>query len=250
MTAFRSNFKSAVPVFVLTVAIFILTKNPLTGPFKLQLLLLSLIILVGQGYYLKSKSVMFMQSRFFIYLIVTFILSLVGSTGWFFSPFFFTLYLLTIMLAFVFPLAISTGFVLTLVALFSFNIGEVDLVYDYLVVLSLLTTIPLSAYLRKEYLRLREAEKDILVLKQERQSYKNKVEEMLSNVVNSFAANLRQPINDIKQIAYYSDHLKGEKKVEQTRNEIIACSEEAIKMLNDFEAQATGKKLLSSPKLN
>jgi len=43
--------------------------------------------------------------------------------------------------------------------------------------------------------------------------------------------------------------LKGKKDVEKTRDEIISCSEEAIKLLNDFEEKATGKKLLSSPQL-
>lgn len=249
MAALKNNFLSAVPIFVLTIILFILTKNPITGVFKLQILLIILIIVPIYGYFIKRSGQNLTSSKIFIYLVLSLVLSLIGATGWFFSPFFFTLYLSAIALSFIFPLSVAVGFVLTLVGLFSFNIGEVDLAYDYLVVLSLLTTIPLSIYLRKEYLRLKEAEKDILVLKSEKESYKSKVEEVLANIVNNFAVNLRQPINDIKQLAYYSDHLKGKKDVEKTRDKIISCSEEAIKLLNDFEEKATGKKLLSSPKL-
>lgn len=247
MPKLRTNFLPLLPIFILTIVIYALTKLPVVSIFKLQLLLIVLIALPLYGFYLKSKGQALSSSHLFIYLTVTFILCLVGATGWFFSPFFFTLYLMAIMLSFIYSIPVAVGFVLTLVGLFSFNIGDVDLAYDYLVVLSLLTTIPLSMYLRKEYIRLKETEKEILVLEQEKKDYQSKVEEVLANIVNNFAVNLRQPINDIKQLGYYLEHQKSQKGAEKYRSRIISSSEEAIKMLNEFEEKATGKKLLSTP---
>lgn len=240
----------ALPVFLITIVIFVLTKNPLTAPLKLQMMILSLIVLLIYGYLIKRNAEKITDKRTFLYLVTIFVLFLVGATGWFFSPFFFTLYLLIILIAFTFTLPIALGFVLTLVALFSFNIGEVDLAYDYLVVFSLLTTIPLSSYLRKEYLKLKEAEKEILVLEQHQQEYKSKVEEILANTVNKFAVDIRQPINDIKQMAYYLEHAKDKKTIDKYRDRIIASSEDAINQLNSFEAEVTGRKLLSSSEVS
>jgi predicted membrane protein len=131
-----------------------------------------------------------------------FALLLVASTGWIVSPFFFTLYLLAILLGFTFTPSTSVAFILTLAGLFSFDIGTIDIAYDYLTILSLLTVIPLTFYLRKEYLRLKETEKEILVIRKDEKVYQNKVEDLLANKVNDFAVNLRQPINDTKQLAF------------------------------------------------
>lgn len=242
-----AQFKPVLIAFFLAIAIFILTKNPLTGPFKLQMALLSLLLLVIYGFWQAKKDQSATKSPTFIFILTSTVLFLVGATGWFFSPFFFTLYLLTIVLAFVFSPAVSFGFVAALVGLFSFNIGEVDLAYDFLVVLSLLTTIPLSLYLRKEYLRLKEAEKEILVLEKEKRQYQTSVEEVLANKINSFAVNLRQPINDVKLLAYRLKNLKNNAEIEKYRQRIITSSEESLHLLKSFEEEATGKKLLSTP---
>lgn len=141
--------------------------------------------------------------------------------------------------------SVSIGFIVTLVALFSFNIGEVDLAYDFLIILSLLTTIPVGLFLRKEYLKLKESHKEILVLKHDQEQYKNKLEEVLANTMNNFAVNLRQPLNDIKQLAYLMEKAKG-KNEDKDRERIIASSEEALRILKDFEEETTGKKLLTT----
>ena len=139
----------------MTIAIYLLTKLPAISLFKLQLTALSLLVLAVYSYFLKRKKLTHLTNDTFVYLLIAFVLFLVASTGWFFSPFFFFLYLLAIFLAFIFSAKMSIIFVVVLATLFSFNIGEVDLAYDLIVVLSFLTTIPLSLYLRKNYLKLR-----------------------------------------------------------------------------------------------
>ena len=237
----------ALGTILLTVGVFILTKNPLTSRFSLHFTLLSLLLFLVYIYRTKKQGKAVRETKTFFYLATVLILFLVASTGWFFSPFFFSLYLLAIFLTFVFPAPVSFGFVFTLVGLFSFNIGEIDLAYDFLVVLSLLTVLPLSFYLKREYLRLREAEKKILVLEKDGGGYENKVEEILANKVNNFAVNLRQPINDIKQLAHRLTKINQKEEAEKDRQRIIASSEQALRMLKDFEEEVTGKKLLSNP---
>lgn len=242
-----SNFARVIGIIFTTLLIFLLTKNPITAPFKLQLALIILIVMGIYSYLLTKRGEVLSEHKPFLYLLLSFILLLVGSTGWFFSPFFFSLYLLAIFLAFTFSTAASLSFVVTLVILFSFNIGEVDLAYDFLVVLSLLTVIPISLYTRKEYLRLKEAEKDILILKKEHEKYLSKVDEVLGNKINNFAANLRQPINDIKLLGYRL--LKATKlpDLKKYSERLIFASEEALSVLKGFESETTGTTVVSTP---
>lgn len=227
-----------VRIILLTIAIFLFSKNPYTSFLSLHLTLALLLICIVL-WYKKSLSA---------YPITALILSLVAATGWFFSPFFFTLYLLAVILAFLFPPATSLGFVATLVGLFSINIGEVDLAYDFLVVLSLLTVIPISLYLRREYLRLKETEKKILILEKEHEAFATKIEEVLANTVTNFATTLRQPISTIKQLSYHMEKVHSKVEGEAHRQQLVASVEEALQMINRFEEEVTGKKLLTTPK--
>lgn len=233
-------YSPVVIISALTFAIFVLTKNPITEPFKLQMALLSILCVIIYGFMLKKKGSEASSSKSFIYLVTATNLFLVGATGWFFSPFFFTLYLMTIILSFLFSPVVSFAFVGTLIALFSVNIGEVDLAYDFLIVLSLLTAIPLSWYLRREYLKLKQGKKDILIL-EEHKKYESKVEEVLANKINNMAVELRQPVNDVKLMAYrLAEGVKG-------RDRMITASEEALRVIKKFEGEATGKTPLSTP---
>lgn len=240
-----NKLKPAILIILITLGIFALTKNPLTGPFKLQMLLLVILTCAFYWFSLSRKGISAFTSSSFVYLFIALVLFLVDATGWFFSPFFFTLYLVGIALALMYSPTVSISFIVTLVILFSFNIGDVDLAYDFLIILSLLTTIPIGLFLRREYLKLKESNKEILVLKHDQEHYKNKLEEVLANTMNNFAVNLRQPLNDIKQLAYLMEKAKG-KDGETDRERIIASSEEALRMLKDFEEETTGKKLLTN----
>lgn len=235
----------------LTILVYSLTKIPLISFLKLHFTLLSFIALIIYGFILKKKMADRIEDRAFVYLLITSILFLVASTGWFFSPFFFVLYLLAVFLAFIFTPGVLISFVLLLTVLFSFNIGEVNLAYDFLVVLSLLTTIPLSLYLRKEYLHLKENEKKIVVLeKEQKEKYEDTIQKILANKISNFSADMRQPINDTKQLAFYIIKHHDNKEFKDSLEKIIFSSEAAIKILTDFEKNTTGKSILSTPRMN
>lgn len=143
-----SNLKSVLVMIILTILVFILTKSPLTSLYSFLLTLISFLILLSYIFLMKKGSKEIEKSRDFPYLLSLFILFLVGSTGWFFSPFFFLLYLLSVILAFMVSTTAALAFIATLVGLFTVNIGEVDLVYDLLVIISFLSSIPLIYYLK------------------------------------------------------------------------------------------------------
>lgn len=234
-------------VAALTLIVFFLTNNPFTSPFKLQLTLASLIALLGYAYFRRKEKEEFAKNQNLYFFLTLFVLFLVAATGWFFSPFFFSLYLLAIFMAFVFSPITAALFVGLLAGLFSLNIGEVDLAYDFLVVLSFLVVIPITFYLREGYLRLKEAEKEVLVLEKEKREYQDTIEAVLANTINGFAVNLRQPLNNIKQLTHRLKEVKKENEVEKNRERIIASSEEALRILRKFEEETTGKKLLTTP---
>lgn len=239
------------PIFAvvfLVILVYSFTTNPLSAGFRLQFALICITAFIVINALSKRKNSSITETKRFIFLTLLTVLSVVAATGWFFSPFFFSLYLLTILLSFTFSTGASVAFVLTLIVLFSFNIGEVDLAYDYLVILSLLTTVPLSVYLRKEYMRLQESKKEILVLEKEKKNFENQVDAVLANRINSFAINLRQPINDIKQITYMIQQETTEQKRKKDWTRILSASEEALHMIKLFEEETTGKKLSTSLK--
>lgn len=232
-------------LILITLVIYIVTKNSVTSGFKLQMALVSILVLVGFIVAYRKKENEQTNAGLFTILISITVLLIVAATGWFYSPFFFTLYLLAILFAFIFGIGTSVAFIATLTILFSFNVGEVDIAYDFLVVLSLLTTVPLTIYLRKEYLKLRESQKQILILQKEQKEYKGLVEEVLSNKMVEFGVNIRQPINDTKQLAYQIEEMKGKHDCEKNTKRIIQSSDEALDILKQFEEMVTGKKLVS-----
>lgn len=245
-----SKITSTLFIVGLTAVIFLVTKNPITAGFKLHMALISIVLLIIFVLFNRKKGQSLTSSKTFIYFFSATVLFLVGATGWFFSPFFFSLYLLTIILAFILSVGASLGFVGTLIAFFSFNVGDVDLTYDFLVILSLLTSIPISLYLRKEFLRIKEGSKDILILEKEEKEYENKITEVLANKMSNFAVSLREPINDMRLIAHRLDKVKNAKAMEEKRERIINASEQALRILREFEETSTGKKLMSTPTID
>ena len=159
------KYKNTLFIVGITVLIYLLNAVTFTKPLLLPLALAGIIGLIIHSLIQKRKGEGIVRSQRFIYILTATILLLVAATGWFFSPFFFTLYLLALVLAFEFEPAVGIGFIAVLVGLFSLNVGEVDVAYDFLVILSLIAFIPLTVYLRREFLKLKEAEKEILVLR-------------------------------------------------------------------------------------
>ncbi len=240
------SYEPALVIGILTVFVTLIPQNPLSSTLKLQLLISTVFVLILYSLWISKQGNKVLDKSMFYYLITTAVLLLVATTGWFFSPFYFLLYLVGIMLAFVFEPLVSTVFIGILVIFFSFDIGEVDVVYDFLVVLSLVPVIPLSYYLRGEYLTLKEAAKEIMVLEDEQAGDLGAVESLLSNRVNKMAAELRESISDIKHIAQHMEEQSDEPELQKHTESIIVSARKALDLLNEFEEDATGKKVIST----
>lgn len=246
---FQLKYRPLILTISLTILVFFFTTNPLTSPFKYQLALFSFITSSIILIFKWKKGKFFLADPLSIYTGLVSSLFLIGATGWFYSPFFFLLSLYSIFLAFIFPPMVSIGFVVTLAVFFSLNIGDVDVIYDFLVIASLFLTIPLALYLRREYLRLREKEKTILILKKEQSEYKNSIDEILSNKVNNLSAYLREPINNLRLLAYTMDKNLTKEKLHAIQKKAISLSTDALYQLNTFEEEVTNKKLMNTPQL-
>lgn len=230
--------KETIFIWLLAPLIFLITRNPITGPWRILLALLALLWLIADVSFLSKGS-----EKRKLFDIAIFGLFLVGATNWFYSPFFFVLYLLTIGITFVFSPAGGLGFTISLVLLFAFNIGEVDVAYDSLVLLSLLGTFPVAMFLRKEYLKLQESQKKILVLEKQAREINTTVDVLLSNIVTYASAELRAPLINIKN---YSHTLLIQKglgvgKIEQYLKRVYESAVMALKQINKFDEEATGR---------
>lgn len=235
------KYKNTLCIVGITVLIYLLNAVSFTKPLLLPLALAGIIALIMYGVIQKRKGEDVVRTQRFIYILTATVLLVVAATGWFFSPFFFTLYLLALVLAFEFEPAVGIGFIAILVGLFSLNVGEVDVAYDFLVILSLIAFIPLTLYLRREFLKLKEAEKEILVLRKTSSTPPSGiVEEILLNKIHNFSANLRQPINDIKQLTHHMVKHDARTEREKLQERVLSCSEEALRSLKKFEDETTG----------
>lgn len=240
----------------LTLAVFFLTTNPIIKPVAIYVLIASIISAILVWYLKIKKRVVDPENPepipwdtylLIFSLIMIAILIWIGLSGWYFSPFFYFLYLLALAIGFLFSVASSFVFALVLIGIFLPNLGRLDILFDALTLLSLLLVLPLTYFLRREYLRLRENDKKILILESENKKYRSKVEEILSNKIIKVAADLREPLNDIKQMAQYLAKNLTKKQTEVYTERIVASSQRGIEILEGFEEKATGTELVKTP---
>ncbi len=236
---------SILALLVLTVYLF--TVNPLTKEYSFYALFLCLFFSVSIYFYSFRKNRINHQHKkmlkILIFTFITAILLWVGTTGWYLSPFFYMLYIVGISLGFLFSRSAAFSFVLVLIAILLPSFGEITGNFDIVTVFSLFLIIPLSYFLSNIYLKMKEKEKKILVLQNENRSYKSKVDELLSNKITKVSAQLREPLNDIQQLSYYYPKRKTLEAKEEYIRRIIVSSKKALKLIDSFEEDTTGRKI-------
>lgn len=231
-------------VFI-TVAIYILTVLPVTRDVVNSMFVLYIVaVIVGFMYYPIARKSIRDNKIMAVYLFLLFIAVMfwVGVTGWFFSPFFYLLYLVAIVMSFAYSPFVTLLFVLALVGLFIPNIGSIDIMIDVITLLSLFSVVPLTYFLQKEYLSLKESENKVLILESERGDIKNQAEEVLLNKVIKHSVDLRQFVNDIKQIAYYAQTENKDRMMKELKK-IVSLADTSLSTIEEFEVRVTGKKL-------
>ena len=238
---------SAIVVSFATAFVYLMTILPATKIYVSRFFIFYFLFTLGGVIYYqgahKHKTPTHTTNQFVFLLSITALLW-VGITGWYFSPFFYLLYLIGVLYAFIFSPFVTLAFVSMLCLLFLPNVGSIDLSFDIVTLLSLFSMVPLRFYLQREYLRLKESEKKVLILERENQKYKNKVEEVLANRITRVAVDLKQPVNDIKQTLSFLRKTETTPKTVKYLKKMQGLVENALIQLETFETSTTGRKLV------
>jgi len=174
------------------------------------------------------------------------VLSLISATGWFFSPFFFALYLTAIGLGFIYTPSIAISFTLSLILLFTFSMTGERPTYDFLTLLSLLSVIPITIVLRKSFLLVQQQKKGILILEGENSGTGiTSLDNILSNRINNIGATLRQPITYMKQaVSLLMTGKLSQEEVDEIMPRMQKSTEELFTLVKEFERETTKNKFL------
>ena len=237
---------------------FLLRFGSSVGFFALPLIVFTLSSFFSNGQWLIFTALFLLVTAIALYFIpgkprglsvsvwILLVLALIASTNWFYSPFFFALYLLAITLGFLYTPLTATAFTAALLIIFSLSFGEQDASYDFLVFLSLLSVIPITVALRRNYLIVQQEKKGILILESDqRKSGITSLDAVLENQVNKIGVTLRQPITYIKQGLHLL--IKG-KLTEEEADDILPrmqkSADELFTLVKEFERGATNNDLI------
>lgn len=222
--------------FILPVVVFLVTSLPGVN----QLTPFLAIILVGALVVLRFSARVTPTVKILVWTLL--VLSLVGSTGWFFSPFFFALYLLGIALGFLYSAEIAVAFTLALLTMFASAIGEVSATHDFLTLLSLLSVIPITIGLRRSFLLVQQAKKGILILESDEKppSGITSLDAILRNQVNRVGLLLRQPLTYVKQgLSLLAEGKLTEDEYQETLPRMQKSVEDLFTIVKEFESDTT-----------
>lgn len=231
-----STYKIVATYVVLPIIFYILTSIPGINKLTPILALLAIAALFVMRF-VPGKRV-----NFSTVLWVVLVLSLVGSTGWFYSPFFFALYLAAIGLGFMYTPSVAVGFTVSLIAMFAVasTTGELDSSADFLILMSLLSVIPVTIILRKSFLLVQQQKKGILILENEQKSGITSLDSILDNKINYIGVTLRQPVTYIKQgLALLNDNSLTDAEYEDTLTRMRKAAEELSTFIKEFERGTT-----------
>ena len=144
-------------------------------------------------------------NRVFFAIVLFMLLLLVQNTGWFFSPLIFVLYLATIAVILLYSVWSGAFFLLAICVLFFSYIDRNTPWYDYIRIASFFTALPLSVVFSAEFLRLKESEKEILILRKQADTYQGELERLRKNKLVWNDVLLRQSLATARNFALYWD---------------------------------------------
>jgi hypothetical protein len=167
------------------------------------------------------------------------LLVLVQNTGWFFSPLLFILYLATVAICLLFSFLPAGLFLVSLAFLFSSYIDRTSSTYDIVRIGAMFTSLPLSFIFSREFLRLKESEKQIIILKDEREHYKSELERLQKNKLVWNDLMLRQSLATARNFVLYWDSNSAglPPKLQRDLKRVSNKLDEALHFIKQFEEQ-------------
>jgi len=237
----KQNIFLVIGYFLLPVFFAILTAVKIFN--KLSLILPIIFLAIFCVYWLLPIK----RPALSVLLATLLVISLVSATGWFFSPFFFALYLTAIGLGFIYNPVVAISFTLSLVMLFTFSMTGERPTYDLLTLLSLLSVIPITIALRKSFLLVQQEKKGILILEGEKnQAGITSLDNILANRINNIGATLRQPITYVKQaVSLLVSGKLSKEEVDEIMPRMQKSTEELFTLVKEFERETTNNKFFT-----
>lgn len=230
--------------FFLPLITLTISSVPVLTQYTLHIALIFFILAIALSF-VKNQKIALLKTALNSFII----LLLVGGTGWFLSPFFFLLYLLPMYLGFLYVPSVAFGFLSALLVIFAFSVGEVEVSFDIMTLLSLLLVIPLVIYLRKKYLILRQTDKDILILEEDSAiKDTDTIASLLSNRITNLGVTIRQPLSFIKQAAtvLLEEDLSPKEATEYLKR-IRTTATESLNDIRNFEGDTSANEVLKNP---
>jgi signal transduction histidine kinase len=236
------RFGVSVIYFLLPILTFIITSLPGVG----RLTPFAALALVVAGVGLRLLPLM-LPRVVVVTVWIGAVVTLVGSSGWFFSPFFFMLYLAAIALGFIYRPTVAVSFTLGLLLIFASSIGEVSATHDFLTLLSLLSVIPITIILRRTFLLVQQEHRGILILEtDERHKATTALDAVLTNQVNKVAIILRQPITYIRQaLALLKENAISADEYPEVLHLMSRSADEVFTLIKEFESGTTKNTLIT-----
>src|SRR5258708_882619 len=176
-------------------------------------------------------------NRVFFAFIIFMLLILVQNTGWFFSPLLFVLFLATIAVLLLYSFWAGAFFLVSICVLFLSYIDRTTPWYDYVRIASFFTALPLSVLFSAEFLRLKESEKEILVLRAQTDTYHGELERLRKNKLVWNDVLLRQSLATARNFALYWDANSGglPPKLQRDLKRMVKKLDEALVDIKKFE---------------
>ena len=240
----RWRLGKAALYFFVPIIVFILTSVP--GLNRVT----PIVVLLAIGLLIAARFISTWPRSATIMVWTVLVLSLVGSTGWFFSPFFFTLYLIAIGLGFLYTPIVAVTFTVALILLFASSVGEVSATADFLTLVSLWSVIPITIGLRRSFLLVQQEQRGILILEtDEKTSGITSLDAVLRNQVNRIAILIRQPITYIRQaLALLHQNVLSEEEKKEVLERMGRSADEVFTLIKEFESDKTKNTLLGRTK--
>lgn len=211
--------------------------------FFLVLLVLSLVmaVIVQRS---QEKDELF--NRVFFGVVIFMLLTLVQDTGWFYSPLLFLLFLAVVVTVLLYSFWAGAFFLVSLTVLFLSYVDQTTPWYDYLRIAAFFTALPLSVVFSSEFLRLKESEREILVLRRESTETKDELERLRRNRLIWNDVLLRQSLATARNFALYWDSNSSglPPKLQRDLKRMTKKLDEALENIKKFEKKTVDETYL------
>lgn len=248
LSAYKYNSFSSMAILIdIVIFCWIWTNIRYTAPFTFQLIGVLVVLYLLYHYFFERAALLKKESNVLntkSFILCAIIILFVSVTGGINSPFFFLLYFLTIGVSLLLHPLVSVVLVLSLLAYFVPELYASDylnydpLKFNIIRLGSLFMIIPLAIFFAKEYLKVQEQDKKIMIFKDTQKLYKSELDKIKNSISSLTFLKIKSSLSNVKSYSYIL--LKGggkelTSKQESHLKKIYESNEQALKLLESYE---------------